>query len=132
MAFTGQQFIDMASQHLGKVTPGGSANANQSAQFLLMLQQMMANWQARGIGGATVVTALAANVTTITITSTAIAPVTTLGTANTYPTGWDDAITLNLAVLIAGAWGTVDPDRLAWVKSQADITLQAITPPKGQ
>lgn len=130
MAITGQQAIDIASQHLGKVAPGGSANANQSAQFLIMLNQMLASWQARGINGSSIVTAIASNVTTITVTSTAITPMI-LASPSTFPTGWEDAITLNLAVLIAGAWGAVNPDRLAWVKEQADITLQAITPPKG-
>lgn len=123
---TARQHILNAMNYLAKLSAGGSASASEESLFLIYLNEMLASWQAEKIGGATSVVAIAANVTTVTITSTAIATFALITTDNTYPTGYDAAIDANLALWISGSLGIPKPPD--WLVALAATTKKAISP----
>jgi hypothetical protein len=95
---TGTQFIDGALGILQTLKPGASANASQAARYLLLLNQVCAEYEAEGRAGFT----LAGRVLTV----TAVAAFgTNPATDNTYPSGWEAAIMYRLSFKIAGTEG---------------------------
>lgn len=113
--------IKVAMNHLGAIAAGGTPSSSEQTDFLAALNNMLAGWQARFIGGVTVATSGSAK----TITATAITTYGTISTDNSYPIGWDVAIGYNLAVEISGSLGKGIP---AHVAARATETLNAISP----
>jgi hypothetical protein len=138
--------LTTAMQHLAKLAAGASPSATEQTLGLLLLNNMLANWQAEGVGGfqtaeattgksltvatsgAVITTTEVGGTKTITLTKTAIAAFSTISTDNTYPTGWDEAIQYNLAVEISGALGVMI-DKMPTLLAKAQQTKAAITPP---
>jgi hypothetical protein len=138
--------ITTAMQHLAKLAAGGTPSSAEQTLGLLLLNNMLSNWQAEGIGGFstaesvsgksmtvatstnTITTTDVGGTKTITLTKTAIATFASTGTDNTYPTGWDEAIQYNLAVTMSGSLGVMI-DKMPALLAKAQQTKQAITPP---
>lgn len=115
---TALQHINNALGILQTQKPGGSANVSQQTLYLLILNEILESYQARGFAG----TSFAANVATF----TAVATYPDINTANnTYPRGWDRMLDYALARDICltegkGAWY----DTL--VKQTADAEVGAL------
>ncbi len=138
--------LTTAMQHLAKLAAGASPSATEQTLGLLLLNNMLANWQAEGIGGFQAVTAITnktvtvatsgavitttevGETKTVTLTKTAIATYATISTDNTYPTGWDECIQFNLAVKMSGPLGVII-DKMPTLLAEAQRTKAAITPP---
>ena len=137
--------LTTAMQHLTILAAGATPDSTQQATGLLLLNNMLSNWQAEGIGGFSVTETVSGKSTTIlpstntvtttevggtkttTLTKTAITAFTLISTDNTYPTGWDEAIQYNLALTIAGPFGVMQIPPV--VPEKAKSTKAAITPP---
>jgi len=138
--------VTTAMQHLAKLAAGGSPSSAEQTLGLLMLNNMLANWQAEGVGGfstaesvsgksvtvatsgAVITTTEVGGTKTIALTKTAVATYALISTDNTYPTGWDEAIQYNLAVTLSGSLGVMI-DKMPALLAKAQQTKQAITPP---
>jgi hypothetical protein len=138
--------ITTAMQHLAKLAAGAAPSATEQTLGLLLLNNMLANWQAEGVGGFQLVRAVTNRTTTVatsgavitttvigeqttdTLTKTAIATYATISTDNTYPIGWDECIQYNLAVTMSGPLG-VQIDKMPALLAKAQSTKAAITPP---
>ena len=142
---TGLVHLTTAMQHLSILAAGGAPDSTQQALGLTLLNNMLSNWEAAGVGGFSVTESVSGKSTTVatatnvitttdiggtkttTLTKTAIAVFTLISTSNTYPSGWDEAIQYNLALTIAGPFGVQKIPEVVPVKAKS--TLAAITPP---
>jgi len=137
--------ITTSMQLLSKLAPGGTPNASEQTLFLALLNGMLESWTMRRLLGAVRTITISGKQTTVGVSgsvttltdvggteTTTVTPVTvtlfaSTATSNTYPTGWDQAIQFNLALVIASTLGVKPSD---YVTSNAQATLAAITPPE--
>lgn len=128
MALTGLQHETLACYHLGTLKAGGVPSSDQQSAFLLLINEVLEGLQlagalgvaatetltgksdTTGISTAGVVTrTVIGGTSTLTTTPVVVSTYATVGTTNTYPVGWDEALDFLFAVEIAGAQGAAIP-----------------------
>jgi hypothetical protein len=148
MALTGLQHEVNAMYHLGTLKAGGTPSSDQQSAFLVLLNEMLEQFQLAKMLGYTKTTTISGKSDAIAVstagvvtqtntggtittvdTPVAVATYASVGTSNTYPVGWDEMIDYNLAVAIAGAQGAALPEH---VLAKAEQTRIACTPVKPQ
>lgn len=109
---TGLQHINNALGILAVLHPGSSATASQITKYMIVLNEILTSYTARGFAG----TSFASNVATQTVV-TAYANETV---DNSYPVGWDRMIDFALAFNICGFEGRTG--QLDWLTSMVEAS----------
>lgn len=143
---TGLVHVTQAMNYIGSLQAGGSPSTSEQTTYLAYLNTFLGRLQQLEYNGFTetitvsgrqrVVAVDTAGVWTNTETGgtetrtrtpTTVTTYASIGTDNTYPKGWDEAIQYNLAVQMMGSQGT-DQQTAARITAMAQSSLEAIAP----
>lgn len=110
---TGVQHIANALGIIEKLTPGGTPSASQVTRYVIVLNELLQSYTARGFLG----TSFSGNVAT----QTAVSNYNSGGTDDiTFPVGWDAMIDYALALRICGTEGK--GSMIEWLTAMVEAT----------